>query len=204
MKNAAPPDRYAEYVLDTLSEPERAEVAAQIAASPERARELDLARQALSAWAEGRVAEAAPSPALRRRLLETVCGVTRFGPFVPLLRRLFDLGAQTAADLLAKADGAADWIEAAPGVRYFHFAPGAAVGQLEAGIVRVRPDATFPRHRHRGPEVTLVLDGSLVDRGQVYGPGCTIEAAGGTEHDYKAGSGRDLILASLHSGIDFI
>ena len=204
MKSTGPTDWHAEYVLDTLSEPERAELAAAAAAWPEAARELDLARQALTAWAQGRVDESPPSPDLRRRILETVGGIGRFGPFVPLLRRLFDLGAQTAADLLAKADGAADWIEAAPGVRYFHFVPGAAVGLLEAGIVRLRPDATFPRHRHRGPEVTLVLDGFLVDRGQAHGPGGIVESAGGSEHDYRAGAGRDLILASLHSGIDFL
>jgi len=205
MKNAGPPDRYVEYILGTLSEPERSEVAAEIVASPEGALDLALARQALAAWAEGKVAESAPSSDLRRRLLETVAGVTRFAPFVPILRRLFDLGAQAAADLLAKIDGApVDWVEAAPGVRYFHFAPGAAAAQLEAGIVRLRPNAIFPRHRHRGPEVTLVLDGTLIDRGQVHGPGRVVESPAGSEHDYQAGAGRDLIVASLHGGIDFI
>ena len=204
MKHASPPDLYADYVLDTLSEPERAKVADGIAASPESARDLALTRQALAAWAEARVAELAPSAELRRRLLHTVAGRGRFAPFVASLRRIFDLGAEAAADLLDKADGAADWLEAAPGVRYFHFAPGAALGQLEAGIVRVRPGATFPRHRHRGPEVTLVLDGTLLDRGQVHGAGSVVESATGSEHDYGAGAGRDLILASLHGGIDFI
>ena len=204
MKNAGPPDLYADYVLDTLSEPERAEVADGIAASPDSVRDLELDRQALAAWAEARVAESAPSADLRRRLLQTVAGRGRFTPFVASLRRIFDLGAEAAAHLLAKVDGAADWLEAAPGVRYFHFVPGASLGQFEAGIVRLRPGATFPRHRHRGPEVTLVLDGTLLDRGQVHGAGSVVESATGSEHDYGAGAGRDLILASLHSGIDFI
>jgi anti-sigma factor ChrR (cupin superfamily) len=206
MKNG-PPDLYADYVLDTLSEPERAKVTAEIGASPESAHDLTLTRQALALWAEDRVTDETPSPDLRRRLLQTVAGgaqFARFAPVVALLRRLFDLPAEVAADLLAKADGLTDWLEAAPGVRYFHFAPGAAVGQLEAGIVRIRPGATFPRHRHRGPEVTLVLDGTLLDRGQVYGAGRVVESATGSEHDYSAGGGRDLILASLHSGIDFV
>ena len=203
MKNGRP-DLYNDYLLDTLAEPERAKVAAEIGASPESAHELTLTRQALAVWAEGRVTEAAPSADLRRRLLQTVAGRDRFAPFVALFRRLFDLPAQTAAELLAKADGLTDWLEAAPGVRYFHFAPGAALGQLEAGIVRIRAGATFPRHRHRGPEVTLVLDGTLLDRGQIYGAGQVVESATGSEHDYSAGAGRDLILASLHSGIDLI
>src|SRR5450432_478126 len=209
MKNA-PPDLYADYLLDTLSEPDRTKVATEMAASPESAHELTLTRQALALWAEDRVTEATPSADLRRRLLQTVAGEDRFArfarlaPYVALFRRIFDLPAQAAADLLAKADGLTDWLEAAPGVRYFHFVPGAAVGQLEAGIVRIRPGATFPRHRHRGPEVTLVLDGMLVDRGQVYSAGRVVESATGSEHDYSAGGGRELILASLHSGLDFI
>lgn len=206
MKNGRP-DLYADYLLDTLAEPERAKVAAEIGASPESALELTLTRQALAVWAEGRVTDSAPSADLRRRLLQTVAGqdrVARFAPVVALFRRLFDLPAETAALLLAKADGLTDWLEAAPGVRYFHFGPGAAVGQLEAGIVRIHPGATFPRHRHRGPEVTLVLDGTLLDRGQIYSAGRVVESATGTEHDYSAGAGRDLILASLHSGIDLI
>jgi putative transcriptional regulator len=182
MKNTGPTDLDVGYLLETPSETDRT----------------------LAAWAEQRVAESTPSPELRRRLLQTIAGSGRFGPFVPRLRRLFDLGAQTAADLLAQVDGAADWIEAAPGVRYFHFAPGSSVGQLEAGIVRLRPQATFPRHRHRGPELTLVLEGTLIDRGQAHGAGRVVESATGSEHDYTAGPGRNLILASLHSGIDFV
>jgi len=206
--NNGPPDLYADYLLDTLSEPERARVAAEIGATPESAHDLTLTRQALALWAEDRITEATPSANLRRRLLQTVSGedpFARFAPVVALLRKIFDLPAEVAAELLAKADGLTDWIEAAPGVRYFHFAPGSAVGQLEAGIVRIRPGATFPRHRHRGPEVTLVLDGTLLDRGQIYGAGRVVELATGTEHDYSAGAAcRDLILASLHSGIDLI
>jgi putative transcriptional regulator len=203
-KPAESSDLDVEYLLDLLPEGERDRAAAEIAASPERAREMALTGQALAVWAEQRVGEATPPPDLRRRLLRTVAGTERFNPFVALLRRLFDLGARATADLLAKADGAVDWMEAAPGVRYFHFAPGAAVGAREAGIVRLRPDSVFPRHRHRGPELTLVLEGTLLDRGEVYGPGSVIESATGSQHDYSAGAGRDLILASLHSGIDFV
>src|SRR5450432_1076525 len=123
MKNA-PPDLYADYLLDTLSEPDRTKVATEMAASPESAHELTLTRQALALWAEDRVTEATPSADLRRRLLQTVAGEDRFArfarlaPYVALFRRIFDLPAQAAADLLAKADGLTDWLEAAPGVRY--------------------------------------------------------------------------------------
>jgi anti-sigma factor ChrR (cupin superfamily) len=204
MKNPGLSDIYAGYVLDKLSETERTEVAAEIAASPELAREVALLRQALAAWAEERVGESAPSPDLRRRLLRTVGSSERFNPFVALLRRLFDLGAEATAELLGKVDGAGPWTEAAPGVRYFHFASGPARAAFEAGIVRIRPEATFPRHRHRGPEVTLVLEGILLDRGQSHAAGAVVESDAGTEHDYQAGAGRDLIVASLHSGIDFL
>jgi len=49
-----------------------------------------------------------------------------------------------------------------------------------------------------------VVDGLLHDRGRVYGPGSVVESAPGTEHDYTAGPGRDLVLVSLHGGVEYL
>ena len=107
--------------------------------------------------------------------------------------------------MLAKIDDAATWIEAPfPGVRYFNFTPGATAGAVEAGVVRLGPGARFPRHRHLGREVSLVLDGLLEDRGAVHGPGSVVEAELGSAHDYAAGPGRDLLLVSVHGGFEIL
>jgi quercetin dioxygenase-like cupin family protein len=157
-----------------------------------------------SAWVDATVDAEAPPPALRGRVLESVAGPGRFAPLAAALGRVTDLGAEAIAALLAKIDDAAAWSDAPfAGVRYFHFTPGAGAPVVEAGFVRLTPGARFPHHKHLGREVTFVVDGLLEDRGQVYGPGSVVESAAGTEHDYTAGPGRDLVIVSLHGGVEY-
>ena len=160
----------------------------------------------LAAWVDATVEAEAPPAALRARLLDSVAGPGRFGALAAALGRVADLGAEAVAALLAKVDQAAAWRDApfAAGVRYFHFTPGPGAACVEAGFVRLRPGARFPRHEHLGREVTFVLDGLLHDRGQVHGPGSVVEAMAGTEHDYSAGPGRDLVIVSLNGGVDYL
>jgi putative transcriptional regulator len=161
----------------------------------------------LAAWIEATVAPEAPPADLRRRLLASVAGPARFGALADALGGVTELGGAALGALLAKVDDAAAWSDAPfPGVRYFNFAPGpaAVAAGLEAGFVRLAPGARFPRHRHLGVERTFVLDGLLEDRGQTYGPGRVVEAAAGTEHDYAAGPGRDLVIVSLHGGFELL
>jgi hypothetical protein len=158
-----------------------------------------------AAWAEAVVRPEAPPERLRRQLLDSVGGAARFRPFAAAARRIFDLTESGWAEIVRRIDEALGWNDSIPGVAYFHFPPGAACGAgAESGVVRVEPGALFPRHRHLGPETTFVLDGLLLDQGGSYGPGSVVESAGGSEHDYRAGAGRDLLILSLHHGIEFI
>jgi putative transcriptional regulator len=157
----------------------------------------------LAAWAEANVTPAAPPAGLRGRILADLGGSARFTPVAEAVRRFVDLGAAEVDLLLRKIDDASAWV-AGFGVRYFHFAPGPGAAGAEAGFVRIEPGASFPNHRHLGPERTFVVDGIMHDRGQVYGPGSVIESAAGTSHDYTAGRGRDLIIISLHKGFELI
>ncbi len=156
------------------------------------------------AWAEAHIAAEGPPPAARARLLEAVGAIGRFQPLLPGLGRLTDLASDALSALLGRIDDATSWIDGAPGVRYFHFTPGPRAPAPAAGIVRVRPGAVFPRHRHLAPEVSFVLDGVLVENGRRHGPGSLLESASGSEHEYTAGPGRDLLLVSLHGGIAFV
>jgi anti-sigma factor ChrR (cupin superfamily) len=61
--------------------------------------------------------------------------------------------------------------------------------------------ATLPRHEHFGPEINLVLEGSLVDAGVAHGPGSVVASVAGSVSDYQAGRGRDLNLVAGHDGI---
>lgn len=158
------------------------------------------------AWAEANVAAEAPPPSARARLLNALGhdgGGARFRPLLAALGRLTDLSAEALSAVLARIDEAASWIDGAPGVSYFHFTPGPGAPAPAAGLVRVQPGAIFPRHRHLAPEVSFVLDGVLVENGRRCGPGSLLESATGSEHEYSAGPGRDLLLVSLHGGIAF-
>jgi quercetin dioxygenase-like cupin family protein len=157
-----------------------------------------------SAWVDATVDAEAPPSEVRARLLASVAGPGRFAALAAALGRVTDLAGDAVAALLAKVDDAAAWSDAPfPGVRYFHFTPGPGAAVVEAGFVRLAPGARFPHHKHLGREVTFILDGVLEDRGRTYGPGSVVESAAGTEHDYTAGPGRDLVLVSLHSGVEY-
>lgn len=198
-----PEDALAELILDTLAPDERRRVGAAVEASPALMREVAETREALTAWAGLQVKAEAPPPALRQRLLDTVGGVERFRPFFASVGRIFDLGESAVREVLQRVDGALGWSVFPGGARYFHFPPGSLMAGQEAGVVRMAPGTTFPRHRHRGGEITVVIDGVIYDRGQAHGPGAVIEAEPGSVHDYRAGAGRDLILLSRHGGIEF-
>ena len=62
----------------------------------------------------------------------------------------------------------------------------------------------FPRHRHLGAETTFVLEGVMHDRGKVYGPGAIVSSTAGTAHDYRAAAGRDLVILSVHGGVEYL
>lgn len=161
----------------------------------------------LAAWAEANLTPVAPPAELRARILAGLGGIERFRSVTEALRRFVDLGADAIAGLLRKIDDPTAWSTGLPGmasIRYFHFSPGPAAAGGEAGFVRLEPGATLPRHRHLGPERTFVVDGVMHDGGQVHGPGSVLESAAGSAHHYTAGPGRDLIIISLHNGIEFV
>lgn len=158
----------------------------------------------LAAWAEASLVSEAPPSGARARLLEALGGIDRFRLLLDALGRLTDLGAEALAAVLRQIDDDAAWIDGSAGVQYFHFTPGPGAPTPQAGIVRLRPGAVFPRHRHLAREVSFVLDGVLIEDGRRHGPGAVVESAAGSEHAYAAGEGRDLLLVAMHGGIAFV
>jgi hypothetical protein len=152
----------------------------------------------------------APSPAARGRLLHDLGTADRFAPFLADLTRLFELPVESVRKLLARIDGR-QWENTLLGVQLlgaelFHFpvGPQLAAGGAAGGVVRVRPDVTFPAHRHHGDETTYVLEGGYRLDGRVLGPGSVIEMAAGSTHDYRSAPGRDLVMMVLHRGITIL
>ena len=107
--------------------------------------------------------ETPPPPRLRAHLLAAV-NLDAVQPFAGLSRRvarIFDLDEAQVQKVLRDAHGDSAWEVRGP-FSYFHFTPGPKLAPTaEAGIVRLEPGVSFPRHRHRGDEYALVLRGAL-------------------------------------------
>jgi len=155
-----------------------------------------------------------PPASLRTRLLATLTSVDRFAPFLDDLTRMFDLPPETMRKQLARIDGQ-QWETTILGARLdgaelFHFAVGPRLqsATAAAGVLRLRAGCAFPRHRHLGDEVSYVLEGGYCtephEGGRILGPGSAIEMAEGSEHEYRAAPGRDLVMMVLHRGIALV
>jgi putative transcriptional regulator len=190
-----------EFVLGTLPEAEAREVEAALAGSPALRQELDRVTEALAGAALA-LDPVAPPERARQRLMKALDGPERFAPFFAELARLVDLSVEAVKGVLARVDDPGAWLDALPGVRLFDFAAGPALGTVDAGFVRLAPGASFPKHRHLGDEVAMVLEGQMLDGGATYGPGSVVPHAKDSVHDYTAAPDRDLVIMVLHHGIE--
>jgi hypothetical protein len=179
-----------------------------IDASPEVERAT---HEALARWTSERVASLADAGSqvmranARARLLTTLSSEERFRPFFAELDRYLAIGLDALRAVLRKLEVPESYqVAPIPGVRFFHFPPGARSRFAEAGIVKLDKGARFPRHRHLGAEINFVLEGTLIDAGLSYGPGSVVANAAGSAHDYSAGPARHLILVAGHNGITYL
>ena len=138
---------------------------------------------------------AAPTPALRERLVTSAAATNRFARFVDRVAEAIQLGKEKAASLLAAIDDPASW-EASPwtGIRLFHLPHGPQLADAVVGFVRLPGGTRFPDYRHLGEEITLVLQGTVRDEsGAINRPGDEIANTGDTAHWFEALPGPDYI-----------
>ena len=147
----------------------------------------------------------APSPGTRARLVAALAGPDRFRLFFADLARRFDLSIDAVAGVVSRIDDPEAWLPSpVPLVRLIHFSAGPALSGADTGLVRIPAGMVFPRHRHRGPELVVVLEGSMYDGGRLYQPGDVSERPADSVHDYQAGPDRDLVFIVAHYGIDLL
>jgi anti-sigma factor RsiW len=197
-------DRLSDYVLGTLPAPELDALRVEIDASPDLQREVAHLTEALARSASA-LPPVAPSPAVRRRLLDSLHGPDRFCAFFGPLARYFDLGVEAVRNLLARIDDPTAW-EASPSpwIKLIHFEGGPALAGADAGLVRVSAGKIFPRHSHQGPELAFVLEGRMIKNGRTYLPGDIDEVSTDEIHEYTVGEEQDLVVMVWHHGIRFI
>jgi len=66
-------------------------------------------------------------------------------------------------------------------------------------LVRMRPGARIPRHRHDGMEYTLVLEGALRDGNGIYETGDLLVMEAGTEHSLQSDARTGCVCLTVSS-----
>jgi putative transcriptional regulator len=129
----------------------------------------------------------------------------RYAPFASRVAALWDVGESDVEAIFAKAASLSEWKRTPlPGVRLIDVAGGPHTAGADAFMVRFAPGTFFPRHRHRGSEALLVLEGSYTDTlGRVVQPGDLHEMHPGTEHGFRVGREGPCIGAAVQNGREF-
>ena len=141
---------------------------------------------------------------LRERLLGAAGGRNRLLPFLDRMMALFDLPEAEAEAHLHRVDTDEGWEDMLPGVRFFDFEGGPALGDAHGGIVRLQPGQTFPYHTHVGEERALVLQGEMVDdQGRRHRAGDLMVSPDGSGHALRAVGERELVYAAVVTALVF-
>jgi len=127
----------------------------------------------------------------------------RYAPFFGRLATLWSLEPEQVRSELARARDARSWARTLlPGLRAFEVTAGEpGVG---ARLLCFEPGVRFPKHRHRGEERLLILEGAFVDAlGAVTqaGDGCVM--APGSEHELRILEPSRCVAAVAERGIEF-
>jgi hypothetical protein len=190
------------YVLGLLAPEEATVVERALARDPALAAELLAFDDAAARLIDG-VTPVAPPPSVRERLLASVAA-GRFERFVDRFAAMYDVAVARARELFAMIDDPSTYDRQLPGAALIHFQGGPACAGADCGFVLLPAGAHFPWHRHNGAEDILVLQGASIDcDGTVTHVGETDHRDAGTEHEFSAAPGDDLIFCARVWGVDF-
>lgn len=139
----------------------------------------------------------APRPDLRKSLLAATDPSTKLGPFLSRLSRLFDLSFEGITKVVNDLDDTSRWEPTLlPWVTLFHFDGGPACAKADNGFVRWAAGSQFPRHKHVGREITLIVSGRVeLDDGTLVVPGDLLILEDGSEHAFRVTDDEDCVGA---------
>jgi len=186
------------YALGILEADEAQVVERAIAQDAALAAELAAYQQT----AEGMVTPALAPASVHERLMASLGG-GRLEAFSSRMAQLFDVTVDRARELLGLIERPASWEPGGPGLDLVHFDGGPAFAMADCGFIRLAPNAAFPLHTHAGEEVSVMLEGTLVDRrsGRTHVAGDEIAEAQDVEHDVVAGPEGAMYAARAMNGI---
>ncbi len=171
------------YALGILDADEQAAVERAAAADPAIAAELaSYFDTAASLVGEPNPVE--PPDEIRNQLIAS-SGGSKFASYAKRMSAIYDVSIDRAHEFLGLMERKRSWDLTMPGIGLVHFDGGPRVAGADCGFVRIAPGRTFPYHRHRGDELTLVLAGSVRDlgSGRVMVAGDEVELPKDHEHE---------------------
>jgi anti-sigma factor ChrR (cupin superfamily) len=129
----------------------------------------------------------------------------RYAPFFARLARLWQLPEPLVIEELTRAGDPKSWpVTPFRGVRAFTLKSAGESGGRRSRLLSFASGVRFPRHRHRGSERVLVLEGCYTDgTGSEVGPGQEQHMTEGSEHELTITSRGRCVAAVVEHGIDF-
>lgn len=170
------------YALGILEPDELQRVERAVASDPRLAAELaayqDTAHQLIEP-----IAPIEPPSAVKARLMASVGGGA-LERFAQRLGALYDVTVERAREILGLIERPASWEIQVPGIALVHFSGGPACAAADCGFIRLSPGAIFPYHKHLGEEVSVVLEGALLDptNNRLLEPGDEYVQTEGSQH----------------------
>jgi quercetin dioxygenase-like cupin family protein len=140
----------------------------------------------------------------RERLLAEVREFPRrYAPLIPQLARLWALPEAVTEDWLSRQRPPEQWQLVWPGVRTLRVPAGEGLKDADVRLLRFAAGLEFPRHRHRGEESVLVLEGHYVDSSGVrVGPGGIQHMTDGSEHGLAVDASAPCIATTVRGKLE--
>jgi putative transcriptional regulator len=194
-------DELAELALDLLPPGARGQVVLHLDGCERCRRELALVHESVAGIA-ALASPARPPPDLRRRLLGTIAGPSRYAPFVDRVARFFGIDAREASSALEAITANDAWINGPmPGMATAKLPSRPKVPGQTAVFLRSEVGAHCPNHRHLGEERLFILEGGIVESdGTAFHAGDLVVKPAGSSHAFHVLDDEPCIAAYLLEG----
>ena len=184
------------YALGVLEPAEQQVVERAIAGDPALAAELANYQDTASSL----IAEPAPvvpDADIKAQLIAS-SGGGRFAGRAERLAAVYDVSVDRAHEILGLIERKRSWELPSPGIGLVHFDGGPKCATADCGFIRLAPGCSFPHHKHRGEELSVILCGHLreTSTGRLLGPGDELVMNATSEHDITCEGEEDCIFAA--------